>query len=81
MYKEFRQVRTICILYIYSCIIYIIFLLAGFFVIDQVEVLIIEPLLDVLMSTSPENNISKVSELMLLTLFARQDSHRIGMYM
>ena len=47
---------------------------------DQVKVLIIEPLLDILMSTSPESNISKVSELMLLTLFARQESHRIGTY-
>lgn len=52
----------------------------GFFVNDQVKVLIMEPLLDILMSTAPESNISKVSELMLLTIFARHDSHRIGMY-
>jgi hypothetical protein len=47
---------------------------------DQVNVLIMEPLLDILMSTTPESNISKVSEFMLLTIFARHDSHRIGMY-
>ncbi|CAB4015539.1 E3 ubiquitin- ligase RNF123, partial [Paramuricea clavata] len=51
----------------------------GFFVNDQVKVLIMEPLLDILMSTTPESNISKVSEFMLLTIFARHDSHRIVM--
>ena len=52
----------------------------GYFVNDQVKVLIMEPLLDLLMSTPPESNISRVSELMLLTIFARHDSHRIGKY-
>lgn len=48
----------------------------GYYVNEQVEVLIMAPLLDILMSTPPESNISKVSELELLTILARHDSHR-----
>lgn len=47
---------------------------------DQVNVLIMEPLVDILMSTPPESGISKVSELTLSTIFSRHDSHRTRMY-
>ncbi|XP_028401066.1 uncharacterized protein LOC114524145 [Dendronephthya gigantea] len=49
----------------------------GSFVNDQVNALIMEPLIDILMSTPPESGISKVSELTLSTIFARHDSHRV----
>ena len=52
--------------------------LLGSYVNDQVEVLIVVPLLEILMSTPPESNISKVSELELLTILARHDCLRKG---
>ena len=52
--------------------------LLGSYVNNQVEVLIVVPLLEILMSTPPESNISKVSELELLTILARHDSLRKG---
>lgn len=38
------------------------------------------PVIELMMSTPPSSAISKVSELELLTIMARHDDHKHGMY-